>query len=923
MKLISYDVFISSKNMDEAGEPTRDLALAQNIFDALSARGLRVFLSKVSLETSGVAGYKKAIDDALDTASTLVVVGTSAKNLNSRWVRYEWDGFFNDVLSGVKPKGRVFVYVEDLRIPDLPRALRQTQCITHGASSIDHLYQFIVNAAHSPEQGTPAPLTGKKPVTHKQAASTTTKHSIVIEKSALKQLHSHPPSHHRRPKQRPKSHAPAMALLVAAVIVLLVGGISLMNRSQSRKQAARRAAIARIEQEAAEAAKAQQEAAALAAKQKELQAALKGAVEYARTHAEDETGSLARLESVRTAAAGTDVAQQADSAIEQFKAGRQKAIEKVFAGLKARAQKYEASGDPKKAADSVKSYAGPFSRELAGRRAALANEYAKKALRAKAQRPADTVIAETAGRIAADLLDMRFEAVRQKIAEVDRDTALQSREDWTSIKDLTGKTCRMPDLIMAAYKACRGKVTTIQLKQGPAKLQISEVTPERVRAEKLIMANGRVVASSPISFGYTELSVNEKFIRLGNEQSPEKDIMRGLLAWELGRPETAQKYFSRSDSPLGELLATKISEGTEERKTAALAAHDATRESAAAKAFASLLTTAGLSVRGKSVEELTLALQKKQCKSMVVDKLERQLASFQQEFGDTQFTRTHKPVLDVLTLIRPGIPLYVDQAMVDSVVEELKQANPACKVHAGCFQITDEGVDVKFERGLNLVNIQAISALPIVNLTMIDIQVKDMSPLQGMPIRTLKYQGEVPIQNFSVLARAPLEKLHYIGYLRNIDWLRGVGLRSLTLHHRGIYDRVGLNSVSPLAGMPLEYLRISSGGNRPDRGRVPLDNIAALKGAPLKHLDLGRTDITDLGPLEGMPLTFLSITGTKVTDLRPLAGLPLKRLDIRSTKVSDVSPLKDCPLERLDLSGTGVEDVSPLHNIKTLKTLVR
>ena len=98
-RIAAYDVFISFKNLDERGVPTRDAQLANEVYNFLRSKGLSVFISTVTLESLGVSNYKKAIDDALDAASIMVAVGTSTENLNSEWVRYEWDGFDNDILS--------------------------------------------------------------------------------------------------------------------------------------------------------------------------------------------------------------------------------------------------------------------------------------------------------------------------------------------------------------------------------------------------------------------------------------------------------------------------------------------------------------------------------------------------------------------------------------------------------------------------------------------------------------------------------------------------------------------------------------------------------------------------------------------------------------------------------------------------------
>ena len=141
-----YDVFISYKHLGEDGKPTRDSQLAADVFEFLSAREVRVFYSRVSLEKLGVSAYKRAIDAALDAASVLVAVGTSTENLDSQWVRYEWDSFYNDILSDVKPSGRVFSYIDTVKPSELPRALRQTQAIIHREGALNLLYNFVANA---------------------------------------------------------------------------------------------------------------------------------------------------------------------------------------------------------------------------------------------------------------------------------------------------------------------------------------------------------------------------------------------------------------------------------------------------------------------------------------------------------------------------------------------------------------------------------------------------------------------------------------------------------------------------------------------------------------------------------------------------------------------------------------------------------
>jgi hypothetical protein len=141
-----YDVFLSFKNLGPDGKPSRDSILAEDIYRYLFARRLSVFLSTFELAAQGVSAYKKAIDAALDASRVLVAVGASVENLESERVRYEWDGFFNDIISGVKPDGRVFSYTDSIDFKTLPRALRQSQSIVHRDGSLEILYRFVANA---------------------------------------------------------------------------------------------------------------------------------------------------------------------------------------------------------------------------------------------------------------------------------------------------------------------------------------------------------------------------------------------------------------------------------------------------------------------------------------------------------------------------------------------------------------------------------------------------------------------------------------------------------------------------------------------------------------------------------------------------------------------------------------------------------
>ena len=137
-------VFLSYKNSDENGNKTEDAELANELYFELHRRGIPTFFARESIRKLGESHYKKVIDTALDDARVLVAVGTSAENLNSNWVRYEWDSFYNDILSGRKI-GQVLSYYGKIGAADLPRTLRQCQAYKREESSPAEICDFICN----------------------------------------------------------------------------------------------------------------------------------------------------------------------------------------------------------------------------------------------------------------------------------------------------------------------------------------------------------------------------------------------------------------------------------------------------------------------------------------------------------------------------------------------------------------------------------------------------------------------------------------------------------------------------------------------------------------------------------------------------------------------------------------------------------
>ena len=88
-----YDVFICYKETDDNGMRTNDSVLAQDIYDALTAKGLKVFFSRITLEDKLGRQYEPYIFAALNSAKVMLTVGTTYEHFHAVWVKNEWSRF--------------------------------------------------------------------------------------------------------------------------------------------------------------------------------------------------------------------------------------------------------------------------------------------------------------------------------------------------------------------------------------------------------------------------------------------------------------------------------------------------------------------------------------------------------------------------------------------------------------------------------------------------------------------------------------------------------------------------------------------------------------------------------------------------------------------------------------------------------------
>ena len=88
-----YDIFICYKETDETGNRTLDSVLAQDVYDALTDKGYRVFFSRITLEDKLGVEYEPYIFAALNSAKIMLAFGTDYEYFNAVWVKNEWSRF--------------------------------------------------------------------------------------------------------------------------------------------------------------------------------------------------------------------------------------------------------------------------------------------------------------------------------------------------------------------------------------------------------------------------------------------------------------------------------------------------------------------------------------------------------------------------------------------------------------------------------------------------------------------------------------------------------------------------------------------------------------------------------------------------------------------------------------------------------------
>lgn len=148
-----YDVFICYKETDNmTGQRTTDSVFAQDIYDALTSKGLKVFFSRITLEDKLGMQYEPYIFAALNTAKVMLAVGTSYEHFHAVWVKNEWSRFLK---LSAKDKSKVLIpCFRDMDPYDLPDEFKMLQAQDLGkVGSIQDLTRGVIKIV-APEENT-------------------------------------------------------------------------------------------------------------------------------------------------------------------------------------------------------------------------------------------------------------------------------------------------------------------------------------------------------------------------------------------------------------------------------------------------------------------------------------------------------------------------------------------------------------------------------------------------------------------------------------------------------------------------------------------------------------------------------------------------------------------------------------------------
>ena len=139
----NYDIFISFKDRDNNGNPTKDSETVEELAEYLVSKGLKVFYTKDRVDILGADTLSDEAEQALNSSKVFIVLSSREEFFISKWLQLERKVFLK--LKAEDDTKVICSYIiAPMQSEDLPEYLKPFPSFVESEEGvIDNLYDFI------------------------------------------------------------------------------------------------------------------------------------------------------------------------------------------------------------------------------------------------------------------------------------------------------------------------------------------------------------------------------------------------------------------------------------------------------------------------------------------------------------------------------------------------------------------------------------------------------------------------------------------------------------------------------------------------------------------------------------------------------------------------------------------------------------
>ncbi len=454
---------------------------------------------------------------------------------------------------------------------------------------------------------------------------------------------------------------------------------------------------------------------------------------------------------------------------------------------------------------------------------------------------------------------------------------------------------KLPTRIMECYQALIGKTVTLELSNGPINGKLMGIDNQNIKIQAFASDGG--VITMPVTLD--KILPQDVFRRLASSPIQERTLLQGFYAWQHNEKKTAMTYFAgMTNSLLAAALAANID----------LVLNQSHNEEAE-RALNSLIALSGVVVGKDDSQPIAAQIDQTSFPEAQCLKIKEAAQRFTELYGQTETAQKAASILAALNTVSPVVR-KIDLATLETMMNSLKNWKSGDNRLLFSYRIDGALACLDLSENKILPDLTPLKIIPFKEISLRKCGMTKLPQLEGFRIDRLDLSDSA-IVNLSGIKGATIGHLIISGTaVTNLHALKSVPIR--------FFQAVNCTSLSDLSGLATNNLvHINLSG-------TAVSDLAPLEGAPLVSADFSKcTLLNNLSFLAQSPITELSFAGcSRISMIYALKGLPLRKLDISGTTVSDLSPLGNAPLESLNLANArNVTDFSPLVGNKSLRNL--